>query len=282
MTNSIARLLFLLCLVCVLPRVADAQILRSLDRTFSVSADSLVTVRISGGPIEVVTGRPGTVSLTLEQSILVDTEREADRVLADYDISVTQMGGAVTARAKRREGTDRDGQSWRERNLLRVAARLTIPANVRLDLDTSGGPISVRGERSAAIKADTSGGPISVDGGRAAMELDTSGGPIKVGQVLESLHADTSGGGITVDYVGPRANSVLLDTSGGNIRVGVDRDAKFNLEASTSGGSVRVEGLVYDGQSTRRSRANGRLNGGGGPLRADTSGGSIEIHAARP
>ena len=252
------------------------QIDRRLERTFTVAANSIVAVRISGGPITVETGSGQSMRLTLEQRVRnVSNDAQADAALQDYEISAVQDGETVTLIGRRYR--DRD-QRWRRGDPnVGFEAVLTVPANVRLDLDTSGGPITVRGERSADVKADTSGGAITVDGGRADFDLDTSGGPIRVGRVLGNVIADTSGGGITVDYVGPTATEVSLDTSGGSIRVGVDRAAKLDISASTSGGSVQIENLPFETRNLRRTRAVGTINGGGGRLTADTSGGSINI-----
>jgi hypothetical protein len=255
-----------------------APIERTLQRTFQVAAGSLVAVRVSGGAIVATTGRSGVVEATLRQIVDTDSEQRADELLADFEIGLTQQGDEVTLvgrRIDRRAERDRWGREG-----VRLDATLTVPADVRLQLDTSGGPITVRGERTAALNADTSGGRIAVDGGPAVMYLDTSGGSISVGRALRSLRANTSGGGITVDYVGPEAADVMLDTSGGSIRVGVDPAARLDLSARTSGGGVSVEGLRFDARSVSRSRASGALNGGGGRLSAATSGGSIDIHAA--
>jgi DUF4097 and DUF4098 domain-containing protein YvlB len=109
------------------------------------------------------------------------------------------------------------------------------------------------------------------------MTLDTSGGSIRVGAALTTLDADTSGGGITVSYVGPTARTVALETSGGTIRVGVDSEAALTIDASTSGGHVEVEGLPIATDEQNRSKLKGSINGGGGQLRAATSGGSIKL-----
>lgn len=252
------------------------QIKRPLNRTFTAAAGSTVSVRISGGPITVETGSGRSVQLTLEQNFEnVSNDADADRALAEYDVTAAQEGNIVRVEVRRqREG------GWRYRRgdpRVNFAARLTVPADVQLDVHTSGGPITVRGDRTAHVKADTSGGAITVDGGRANFDLDTSGGPIRVGRVLGNVVADTSGGSITVDYVGPTATEVSLDTSGGTIRVGVDRAAKLDIDASTSGGSVSIENLPFETRTLRRTRASGTMNGGGGRLTADTSGGSIEI-----
>jgi DUF4097 and DUF4098 domain-containing protein YvlB len=152
---------------------------------------------------------------------------------------------------------------------------------VLLDLGTSGGRISVRGNRTADVKAGTSGGSVSADGGRANLTLNTSGGSIRVREVLGRLSADTSGGGIDVGYVGPTARDVVLTTSGGSIDVGVDPAASFALDAGTSGGSVRIEDLPFDALSQGRSHASGVINGGTNRLRVSTSGGGISIRGTR-
>jgi hypothetical protein len=252
------------------------QIERRLERTFTVDAGSLVLVDISGGPIDVETGPGRSMQLTLVQRVdNVSSDAQADEALRDYEISATQQASTVSLIGRRHQGSS--GRWRRGDPQVRLSARLTVPADVRLDLDTSGGPITVRGERAAHVKVDTSGGAITVDGGRADFDLGTSGGPIRVGRVLGNVRADTSGGSITVDYVGPTATDVSLETSGGSIRVGVDRAAKLDISAETSGGSVDVENLPFETRTIRRTRAVGSINGGGGRLTADTSGGSIEI-----
>jgi DUF4097 and DUF4098 domain-containing protein YvlB len=224
--------------------------------------------------VETAPGR--SVQVALEQRVEVNSDAGADEMLKNFEISAVEQGGTITVLARRHPGS-RVGFRRNEPDV-RFSATLTVPADVRLDLDTSGGPITVRGERTADVKADTSGGPIALDTSRGALDLDTSGGPIRVGRAYGNLRADTSGGNITVDYVGPAADVVLLDTSGGNIRVGVDREARLDVRASTSGGNVRVEGLPFETETIRRNRADGRINGGGGQLSAATSGGDIDIH----
>jgi hypothetical protein len=251
------------------------QVERRLERSFTVAAGSVVVVDISGGPIEVDTAPGRSMQLTLLQRVdHVSSEAQADEALRQYDISAEQQAATVTLIGRRHPGNSR----WRRGDpQVRLSAKLTVPADVRLDLDTSGGPITVRGERTDDVKVNTSGGAITVDGGRANFDLDTSGGPIRVGRALGNVRANTSGGSITVDYVGPTATEVFLDTSGGGIHVGVDRKAKLDISASTSGGNVGVDNLPFETRTISRTRAVGSINGGGGRLRADTSGGSIEI-----
>jgi hypothetical protein len=253
---------------------AQAQIERRLERTFAVAAGHTVDVEVSGGSISTSTGIGNQVQVTLKQVIHADSEREADELLGDYDISATQTGDRIEVIGRRRSDVrERSGRS------VSISAILVVPANVLLDVRTSGGSIDVRGSRTASVKAHTSGGSVSADGGSGAMDLGTSGGSIDVHEALGTLRANTSGGSIGVDFIGPNATDVSVHTSGGGIRIGVDPTAKLNIEAGTSGGSVNVDGLNLTATTIGRAHLVGTLNGGGGHLSAATSGGSVHLRA---
>jgi hypothetical protein len=251
---------------------------RRLERSFTVAGGSSVRVELTGGSVTALTGRPGVVQVSIRQTVHTnDSEEAANRRLADYLVEARQEDGEVVVVGRRKSLVS--WLSWGG-DRVRLSATVTAPPDVRLDLGTSGGRITVRGERTAAVRAGTSGGSISIDGGPADVEVNTSGGSIRVGRALGTLSAETSGGGISVDYLGASARHIVLGTSGGSIRVGVDRSASLAVDAGTSGGSVHIEDLPFDVISQGRSHANGTMNGGTNRLRASTSGGGITIQAA--
>jgi hypothetical protein len=267
--------------VCLGPVSAARDIERQIDKTFRVSAGSTVAVSIFGGSITVEEGGPNSVQVTLKQRVRgVDSEREADEILNDYTVEAVQIGSRVSLTTK---GTRTNRDHWHRG--VSFSALLSVPPDVTLDLRTSGGSITVHGNRTASVDARTSGGSIRADGGRAAMTLNTSGGGITVREALTDLLAETSGGSIEVGRVGASARDVTLDTSGGSIHVGVDPMAKLTLRASTSGGRVSVLNLPFESSRSSdrpRSQERGTINGGGsGRLTASTSGGSIEIRGLR-
>lgn len=252
----------------------------SVERTethrFRVDPHSVADIHLRGGSITTEPGPAGTLVVSLKARVRADSEQEADAILREYGIAVVQDGGRVTVDVHPRAG---DWSLWQRRHV-QVSARLEVPADLRLILETSGGSIVARGPREDALDARTSGGSITADGGRGEMSLATSGGSIRVGQVLSRLDARTSGGSVAVDQIGRSADRVALRTSGGSIRVGVDPDAALTLDAGTSGGTVQVRDLDFAGLSDR-SRFSGTINGGGGQLLAHTSGGSVSITARR-
>lgn len=247
---------------------------RELQRSYVVEPGSVVLVNLDGGSITTATGPAGVVQMTLRQAVDAGSDLEARETVADYEIYAMQEGDQVTLNARRKPGSGRD-RGWRRG--MHFEAVLQVPADVVLDLRTSGGEVTAGGFRTAALRANTSGGPLTVDGGAGALHLETSGGPVHVARALGAIEAATSGGDITIGLIGPRSRRVDLNTSGGSIHAEVSRDARFALTAETSGGRVQVEDLEF--QSTANldqdSHVEGQVNGGGPTWRAYTSGGSV-------
>jgi hypothetical protein len=264
---------------CVSFDLPHEAIERSATRSFTVDPHSTVRVAVNGGSVHTVTGDAGTVQITLIERVRTASEAQIDQLLADYQVTIGKQGDEVEVTARRRADS-----TWRlfKPGQVSFSAKLVVPADVQLDLGTSGGAITVDGDRTASVKANTSGGSIKVGGGSGPIEVHTSGGAITVDRALASLKANTSGGSIRVAYVGPQANTVEVSTSGGGIDVGVDPSARLDVSAGTSGGGVRVSGLPFESEEHGRSRVRGAINGGGGRLHASTSGGGIAIYAARP
>jgi hypothetical protein len=275
--RALAVALLLPSAACLLPGTDTIE--RPITRTFAVTEADLVRVRVSGGSITVTTGEDGEVEATLTARARTDSEAEANDWMADYDVVLERQEHEIVVSARRKPGATLT-QWFGDRGQVQFRANVRVPANVAVNLDTSGGAIRVEGQRTSAVTADTSGGSITVDGSTGPIDVDTSGGGITIGHTLSDLRANTSGGSINVGYVGPGVRAVDLDTSGGGIHVGVDPQASLKVSADTSGGSVSADGLNLTDQTRERNRISGSMNGGEGVLRVHTSGGSIRIEAA--
>jgi DUF4097 and DUF4098 domain-containing protein YvlB len=137
----------------------------------------------------------------------------------------------------------------------RVHFEIQVPTETALDIDTSGGAISVAAIRSNA-RLRTSGGSINVRDFAGDLDGSTSGGSVRLARIQGRITAETSGGSIDgSDLEGP----VDVSTSGGEISL---KRVTGNLKAHTSGGSIEIQ------------EAGGRVD-------ADTSGGGIEASFAR-
>jgi len=259
------------------PQVAPLE--RRVERTFQVASGSTVAVELSGGRITVVPGSGKAATIRLVQRVHVTTERAADAALTNYRVTFAQTAAGVHVEARRKAGVNLD--SWREPRV-NVDAEVSVPPDVRLELHTSGGSITVQGVHRAPIAARTSGGSITVDEARAPVDVRTSGGSIRVARAGGALLARTSGGSIRIGEVSASAETIDVRTSGGSISLGIEPSARLDIDASTSGGRVSVEDLPLLASHRSNHHVTGRLNGGGGSLRASTSGGSVRISSAGP
>jgi hypothetical protein len=222
-----------------------------------------------GGSFRLETSK-GAVTVTGTTSpgvrvVLTSRDRDIDEL---FDITETASAGRVEIVAKKR-GSWSSGW-WGSND--RVRWEIEVPHQTEIDVDTSGGSITVSSLR-APVKLDTSGGSIRATDIEGTLNADTSGGSIKVASIKGSANLDTSGGSISVEDV---TGDVEASTSGGSVSA---RKVAGNLRAESSGGSIVIEdagGRVHadtSGGSIRASFAPGNEMGGN----LETSGGGISV-----
>ncbi len=155
-----------------------------------------------------------------------------------------------------------------------------------IDLSTSGGGIRAENCK-GTIELVTSGGPIDLDNLQGAIKVNTSGGGIHGSEIDGELVAKTSGGSVVLRDL---SCSLEAHTSGGNMEVDVTALRKY-VKVSNSGGSIRLsipggQGVDLALRADRISvnalnnfsgeqdehRITGKINGGGVPIDARTSG----------
>ncbi len=143
----------------------------------------------------------------------------------------------------------------------------------KLRLTTSGGSLDLR-DLKGDIKASTSGG--SVKGSNISGELitHTSGGGIHLYDLACSLEASTSGGSIDVE-IKELGKYVKLSNSGGGIDLQLPKGKGVDLDLE--GDRIKTDQLGnFDGKVEDDS-LQGKLNGGGVPVRVRSSSGRISL-----
>ena len=313
-TNPMKSLipLFTLGALLAAPAVLQADIKRTVEKTFTVQPGGNLKVQTSGGDIKVLTGTGNEVRVTALEQIHADSESKADELLKDLALTMEQDGANVTATAKyNKSGV---GWHWGSWPPVTVSFTIVVPARFNVDLSTSGGNVALESisgharlrtsggdlkidrvdgevdgstsggnvnlhEGTANVKLSTSGGDINVDKAGGEAELSTSGGNISIKSVLGRLNASTSGGDIHANIEGALKGDCKLTTSGGQVVVNVDKNAAFDLKSHTSGGDVDAAGLTIaiEQGGLRKSSLAGKVNGGGPLLYLGSSGGDIRI-----
>lgn len=274
---------------------------RKYEKTFTASPGGKLTLVTDLGSVRVTGGSGNQVTILAE---LEGSKRDVE----DFDITATEVSGGIEVRGKNKRGS-----SFFRWDDLDVRYTITVPHEYSLSLKTSGGDIvvgSVRGtvdgktsggdfdvsdvdgnvtvttsgggimvaKTTGAVKAKTSGGSITVSDVKGDLDAGTSGGGIRVTGVDGAVRAKTSGGSIRIGVVGVN-KGVLAETSGGSIEIELPKDIAADLDASTSGGDVTSDLPVTILGKMRESSMRGTINGGGSPIKASTSGGSIRIRA---
>jgi len=180
-------------------------------------------------------------------------------------VEMTTSGGDV--RVEQVDGETRLSTSGGDVDISRI--------NCDLDAKTSGGYIHLT-DVVGKVAARTSSGDVIARNIRGDSELKTSGGDIRA-TIDGKITAHTSGGNVSAELVGAN-RGISVSSSGGDLTIRVPKSTTGELDASTSGGSVRTE-LPVTTTEMSEHKLTGTFNGGGNPIYARTSGGSIKVVA---
>ncbi|HEX3818554.1 MAG TPA: DUF4097 family beta strand repeat-containing protein [Chthoniobacterales bacterium] len=253
LTMNLTTKALTLILATTLPALAAED---QIHETRPAQTGGELVVDVDFGSITVTPGESDKVTVDAHRKVEGVSDEKAKQYLADTPIRVTTEGNKVIVRERRRHESLGGLFSWLGSIRTEAHFNVRVPANFRLDLDTSGGSISASGT-TGAVKADTSGGKLAFE------------------KIHGDIKGDTSGGAITAKACEGNLN---LDTSGGHIEVA---DGRGQLKADTSGGRVTVLNFAGDTQ-VESSGGKLRLANIGGKLTAETSGGAIEAILPSP
>lgn len=234
-------------------------------KTFTASTIKKLKMNTSGGSLTVVgsTDSEAKIEVYVRGNNWNDeiSKEELEERLKNYELSVTQEGDVIVAFSKNKTN------NWGKKSLS-IAFKAFIPEKSSVDLNTSGGSISVKGIVEN-VNGRTSGGSIAVRNCKNNINLKTSGGSISADNCTGNMELKTSGGSISANDLD---GTIDLGTSGGSISL----DAlKGTIRAITSGGSIKATEL--------RGESIVKTSGGSiilreiyGTLEAATSAGSLD------
>ena len=230
----------------------------TFTETFDVDLGAQLTVKTDAGSIKIETHDEATINLRVKIK-----NRGGDEFSYHHKLSNGNL--TIIGEIKRKTKSVRN---------LKVEFYLLIPENYNVELNTSGGSLSIE-DLIGKLDARTSGGSINVGNIVGDVQLHTSGGSINTDTITGDLDAHTSGGSIKVTINKQLIENAKLTTSGGSITAYIIPNIKLDINASTSGGRVKSD-FKIDGKVNKRS-VRGTINGGGPKLTLKTSGGSIKI-----
>lgn len=125
------------------------------------------------------------------------------------------------------------------------------------------------------FEAGTSSGDIAVRTLVGNADLSSSSGDVEIGEVEGGLSASTSSGDVEARLTKPGA--VEISTGSGGVELSAPSSLAADVEIRA--GSIRIDrAFQFAGEIKRRS-AEGRIGGGGQPLRVQTGSGQVVLSA---
>jgi DUF4097 and DUF4098 domain-containing protein YvlB len=258
---------------------------KALDRTYTVTPGGVLTVDADSASVRVTGADTNQVTVRA-------TARGPENEIASMKFDATQKDDGVTVTMRRTEKAKWfNWRSWHSEHRIEVTVPKRYRVHVRTgggsveladttgtaDLYTSGGDIKVKSV-TGNVEARTSGGGIHADSIRGDIDADTSGGDVRLLRIDGKIKGNTSGGSVRCSLVGAN-RGITARTSGGDIEVMVPPAITATIKATTSGGDVSSD-LPIAAPVRKDDRLEGTLNGGGEPIEAHTSGGSVSLRAA--
>jgi hypothetical protein len=216
----------------------------------------------AAGVLDVDSGRNGGISVKGESrsDVLVRACVQAWGQTADAAKATVAGVKVSTAGGIRADGPEESNYS--------VSFEILVPRSTDVRLKAHNGGISLS----------------SVDGN---LEFETTNGGVHLDNVSGDVKGRTVNGGVNVALSGNtwRGNGLDVQTSNGGVHLSMPDNYAANVEAGTVNGgfSSDIAGLNTEKDERGRSRATKvatSLNGGGAPIRVNTTNGGIRISSS--
>jgi hypothetical protein len=136
---------------------------------------------------------------------------------------------------------------------------------------------TVRVPVAAEVKFTTVNGGVELTRLSGRIIAETTNGGVIAREVSGSIEASTTNGGVDVDLATVPEGGARLGCTNGGIKLRLPADARATISASITNGGIDTGGLAMQTTESSRRRLEGRLNGGGPPIRLEGTNGGIII-----
>lgn len=292
----------ILALAALVPTLASAQVVGRNDDTFrrteEVARGEWFRFFAPMGKITVTEARGSEVEIRAEKVVRSGSETDIGFVLR-------RSGGSLTICAVYSNDDECTSQGVRTENRWNNTRRnfrpttlnvtIAVPANVRLQVASGNGDVSVTGGYAEVI-ARSGNGAVGVDGANGEVDAASGNGAVTIRRVRGPVNATSGNGDVSVIAIrGPvsarSGNGDLtvsmdeysgdgdMDYTTGNGRITITIPADFNAEidASTSNGGIETDFPIQVTGRITRSRVRGTIGRGGPRIRLVSGNGAIVL-----
>ena len=224
-------------------------------KTYELAPGGRIEISNINGKIQV---QPSTgnavevVAVKTAKAANAASAREAlERIEIREDVSPSSI--SIATKLPRRSG-------WFEMGGAQVAYTVRVPAGAEVKFSTVNGGVAVTG-LSGRITAETTNGGVTA--------RDISG----------TIDASTTNGGVDVELARLGEGGAKLECTNGGIKLRLPADSRASISASITNGGIDASGLSLETTESSKRRLEGRMNGGGAPIRIEGTNGGIKIAA---
>jgi hypothetical protein len=253
------------------------------DHTYPLAASGTFTLKDVNGPVSVTAWDRNEVHVVAEKEVRAGNAEEGKRRLAELKIDASSKPGDLRIDTRFPHQNGGGLFDWLSGNggSGSVAYKIEVPRNVKVDVETVNGAVSVHGT-AGDLKAETTNGAVDVAGVQGKIRLGSTNGAISAEDAAGSVVAETTNGSIEVDLKRvDRGGDMSFETTNGHITLKVPKDIQASISASTTNGHVSTDLPVQLHGKASKHHLDGDVNGGGGKLHLESTNGGIEIHAQR-
>jgi DUF4097 and DUF4098 domain-containing protein YvlB len=250
-------------------------------KSFPLSGRPSVRVNSNDGGVSVRTGDTNQVEfrviykrLTLDRNLHIEATQQGDQVQLNVhqDWQPVSLG---TRRLRIEVLMPKDGDLRIETSDGNINVE-NLSGNV--DLHSGDGELKVSALK-GVLRMKTSDGAINGDGLDGKLDANSGDGRIRLEGRFDELKVKTGDGSVTATAkAGSKIESAWTIESGdGGIDLTLPKDLQADVSASSGDGHVTSDIPLAVQGDFRKSKVNGKLNGGGAPLTIHTGDGSIHL-----
>ncbi|MEO8336441.1 MAG: DUF4097 family beta strand repeat-containing protein [bacterium] len=217
-----------------------------------------VPVKLSGRILEIDGRENGGIKVvgwdrdSVQVTARLQANARSDGAASDLlkEVRITSDGRRITADGARSSSR---GENWSVSYLIYVPRRFDL----RLDAHNGG---------------------VGVTGVTGRLELSTENGSVNLSEVGGDVRARTQNGSVNVELAGSKWDGRGLDaeTQNGSVRMGIPASYAATIETGTVNGRMSTDfPITLTGRIGRRMTL--PLNGGGTPIRVETTNGSVSL-----
>jgi Putative adhesin len=259
------------------------------QRTLPAAGVSMLSVSNVNGAISVQPWDKPEIHIEAKKRVRHSSQETAEQYARQIEIAVETKGDVLEVRTvmpAQKEGWDwvewLFSLDWLFEGRAREASvsyEISTPPRMDAKLVSTNGRVEI-GAIEGRADLHTTNGAVTAEGTQGAVKAHTTNGAISLLQVAGGCNAVTTNGKITAELLSLGSQGCELHTTNGAIHITLPENIRADLDASTTNGNVTSAlPLSVQGKISQRGME-GKINGGGAPLKLRTTNGGITIEKA--